>query len=447
MNNLLVMDNKEDSNNKAIESRGTKSNMTPFNVEITSKNDSISKNNKEESKLKIIFYIKIVIILIYFALIICIEQLYRKDLFEKSKEIQEKIRDDHEKESSFYKFWNFIQYFGVAKITFPIFGIIFVFFPLNSSFLTLQALLYSIYITNLFKIIYRNGRPYWESEKLDIVCNSGYGNPSGHSVTSTVYYLTLPHIVTNFEFFKKDTKGIILRVVIFCLFIILGSLVMISRVILAAHSINQVIYGFTLGLGIYFILIYILSYHTYSSDEFLKHITKKLVIIIYMVFHSVIILLLIIIYLVIKDNEEIKNNTYENIFNGIRCKIKNEYLMLKSDGFFQALSITSIVGAHLGIIILIISLKKLNYVINGNIIEFNKSSIKRWLIRLPILLISGIFLILNFCIPGDSPLSIIFIFKSAVSFFLTTLGIFFVGIFICIHYNLANEKIEILKNE
>ena len=104
MNNLLVMDNKEDSNNKAIESRGTKSNMTPFNIEITSKNDSISKNNKEESKLKIIFYIKIVIIIIYFALIICIEQLYRKNLFEKSKEIQEKIRDDHEKESSFYKF-------------------------------------------------------------------------------------------------------------------------------------------------------------------------------------------------------------------------------------------------------------------------------------------------------------------------------------------------------
>ena len=51
-------------------------------------------------------------------------------------------------------------------------------------------------------------------------------------------------------------------------------------------------------------------------------------------------------------------------------------------------------------------------------------------------------MLLYFCIPGSSPLSVIFIFKSAISFFLTTLGIFFVGIFISIHCNLANERIE-----
>ena len=145
------------------------------------------------------------------------EQLYRETLFDKSIDTQEDIREDHNKDSAFYDFWKFISVFGTASITFPVFFVIFLFFPINASFLTLQSLIYSIYITNLFKIIYRNGRPYWKSDLLDVVCNSGYGNPSGHSLTSTTYYLTLPHIVTNFSFFTRDTKGKIVKFIIFIL--------------------------------------------------------------------------------------------------------------------------------------------------------------------------------------------------------------------------------------
>ena len=160
-----------------------------------------------------------------------------------------------------------------------------------------------------------------------------------------------------------------------------------------------------------------------------------------MIFHLSILILLIIIYFVLSDEQTIKYNIEKYIFNGKRCKLKKEYLMLKHDGFFQGLAITAIIGAHLGIILLVYLLKKNNYIINGYITQFNNSSIKKWLIRLPILLISGIFIILYFCVPGDSPLAIIFIFKSSLSFFLTTLGIYFVGIFICIHYNFSNECI------
>ena len=417
-----------------------------LNVEISSKKDFYNNNNiyynNAKNKSRDCFIAKIVLAIIYFTLIICIEQIYREDLFDESIDAQEDIREDHDKNSAFYNFWKFISYFGEAKLTFPIFAIIFLFFPLSSSFLTLQSLIYAIYITNLFKIIYRNGRPYWESKILDVVCNSGYGNPSGHSVTSTSYYMTLPHIVTNFDFFKKKINGIILRVIIFILFWALGALVMISRIILAAHSINQVVYGFTLGLGIYYVLIYILSYHTYEPTFFIKHITSILIIIIYMILHFALLILLIIIYFSIHDNELLKEKANRDIFNGERCKIKKDYLMLRYDGFFQALALTAIIGAHLGIILLVCLLKKYKYVINGHITEFIRSSVKRWLIRLPILIVCGIFMLLHFCIPGSSPLSVIFIFKSAISFFLTTLGIFFIGIFISIHCNLANERIE-----
>ena len=429
-----MKNNRENFYYKPKELQTTKLQISNLNSETIS---DINNNPKGKEKL----FIKIFIAIIFFGLIIGIEQAYREDLFYKSIDVQEDIRNDYDKGSTFYGFWKFMSYFGVSNVTFPIFAIIFLFLPLNSSFLTLQVLIYSIYITNVLKIIYRNGRPYWQSTLLDIVCNSGYGNPSGHSVTATTYYLTLPHILTNFEFFKKDTRGKILRIVIFLLFMILGALVMISRIILGAHSLNQVIYGFSLGLGVYFISIYILSYHTYNHDTFISHITNCVVVFIYMIFHLILLALLIIMYFALEDNQKIKYKIEIDIFNGQRCKVKKKYLMLKHDGFFQGLALTSIIGAHLGIILLNFFLKKYNYVINRYITEFNRSSVKRWIIRLPILIFSGIFMLLNFTIPGGSPLSIIFIFKSSLSFFFTNVGIFFVGIFISIHCNLANENI------
>ena len=116
------------------------------------------------------------------------------------------------------------------------------------------------------------------------------------------------------------------------------------------------------------------------------------------------------------------------------------YEVLKNTGFCQALAITSILGAHLGIILLIYVLNKLKYKIDS-VNEFNKSSIKRWFIRLPILILSGIFLILYFVIPKGSPLPIIIFFKYALPFFLTGFCIYFLGIYICIYFHLSNENI------
>ena len=206
------------------------------------------KNTKYK---KIYLLIKGLTIIIYFSIIISTELTYREKLFNKSIEYQEDLREKHNKKSAFYNCWKFFSFFGTNTFCFGIFFVIFLFFPLNSSFLILQTLNYSNYITNLFKMIYRNPRPYWKSDILDLVCNSGYGNPSGHSLVCLSLFLVLSHVVTNFDFFKKNKKGKILRVIIFCFFIILDSLVIISRVLLSAHSINQVIYGSLLGIGIY----------------------------------------------------------------------------------------------------------------------------------------------------------------------------------------------------
>jgi len=390
-----------------------------IDIKLNNDEKEIKANNKKNYLI-----ILSLISFIYFAIVISTEIAYRKKLFEKSIEYQEDLREKYDKKSAFYDSWKFFSFFGTNVFCFAIYFVIFIFFPLNSSFLVLQTLNISNYLTNLLKMIYRNRRPYWESDILDIVCNSGYGNPSGHSLVCLSNFLVFSHIFTNFEFFKINKKGKILRVVIFGFLIILAFLVIISRVLLSAHSINQIIYGSLLGIGIYFLEIYIISYHTYSSEEFIKHIINKNVVIIYSIIYAVLIILLLI---------------YNKIFNGKRCDRKRKFQLLKNDGFTQSLAITSIVGAHLGIILLLYVLKKLKYKIDY-INEFNKSSIKRWFIRLPILIVSGIFLILYYVIPKSSPLGVIILFKFAVPFFLTAFCIHFIGIFICIYFNFANEN-------
>ena len=204
---------------------------------------------------------------------------------------------------------------------------------------------------------------------------------------------------------------------------------------------NQIIYGSLLGIGVYFLEIYILSYHTYSSEEFIQHMTKIRNVIIYMILYVSMLILLIIIYFSVEDNKRIERQINKYVYNGIKCNFKKKFELLKLDGFTKALTINSLIGGYLGIVLLIHFLKKLNFSLEYVNI-FNRSSPKRWLIRLPILILSGIFFILYIAIPKSSPISIIVIFKFALAFFLTGFGIYFPGIFICIYCNFGNENIK-----
>ena len=400
-----------------------------------------NSNDLEEKNEKKTLITLIIILIIYIIIIIGVEFAYRNPLFKRSITLQENLRDKYSENSSFYKYWKFMSYFGEAKITLSIFAIIFLFLPINSSFTLLLVIGFSSYITNLFKMLYRNKRPYWESEKLDIVCNSGYGNPSGHSLTSSSFYLTLAHLVTNFYFFYETKIGKIIKIIIFIFCCVWAFLIMCSRFMLAAHSLNQIIYGCTLGLGLYFLVIYILSYHTYDYKKFIQHVTKNIVIIIYGILSLILIVISIIVYFAMNEKKDLKNYLYENIFNGKRCSIKKKYKMLEHDGFFQSLAITSVPGSFFGILVLFILLKKNNYVLDGFIIEFNYSEWIRWFKRLPILIISAILILLYFLIPGKSNLAVIFIFKSALSFLLTPFCIYAFGVFFSIYFNCANENI------
>ena len=418
------------------QSESKKSNIDNNKQIIVTESSQISNNLNKFNKDKVIISKKIraIIIIIYFAIIIWAETFYREYLFKKSISIQEYLHKN-ENNMIILKICEIISIIGGELTTLFIFGIIFLLMPLNYSFLILQSIIYSSYLTNTLKMIYQSDRPNWHSEYLTFSCNYGYGNPSGHSLTSIALYLSLSHILITFFKFKLIYKGII-----FIFFIILALLIIISRVILAAHSINQVIYGFTLGIGLYYILIHAIGYHKYSSIQFLQHIRNKKVNYIYYFLHVILFIFTILVY--IFTNSKDTSIFEENIFNGIRCKITNSYRKYKNDGLFQSLSITSLIGAQLGVNILFKILKKQNYIISVSIIEWNKTkSIKKFFLRFFIIIFSSIGILLYYVIPKDLPLLFIFIFKSGTAFFLGMLGIHLIGIYLCIYLKIANIEI------
>ena len=94
-----------------------------------------NKEKKLEAKFKSKYsLITCIISILYFVLIISTEFTYKKKLFDKSIKFQEDLREKFDKESSFYKFWNFISFFGTNLFCFGVFFIIFIFFPLNTIF-------------------------------------------------------------------------------------------------------------------------------------------------------------------------------------------------------------------------------------------------------------------------------------------------------------------------
>lgn len=56
----------------------------------------------------------------------------------------------------------------------------------------LIVVLFIIYLSDLFKLIYSNPRPYFLTETIwSRECDTGYGDPSGHAFIGSFFYVSL----------------------------------------------------------------------------------------------------------------------------------------------------------------------------------------------------------------------------------------------------------------
>ena len=84
---------------------------------------------------------------------------------------------------------------------------------------------FSVYWNGFLKLIYYSPRPFWINDDLFQYCETGYGNPSGHAMISTIFYLGIIEILIQR---KKFNKSIRYFLKIICFFVIYN--IMLSRI-------------------------------------------------------------------------------------------------------------------------------------------------------------------------------------------------------------------------
>jgi len=229
-------------------------------------------------------------IALYFILILVIERFYYDKLFNESLEI---IPHFQETNNKYDKLWRFITFFGTKPGIGPIYIILFLLIPLNKVFTLTFLLLFTGYVDHTLKVVYRQERPIWMNDEIDVGVQHacGYGNPSGHSLSSTCLYLSLWFMIReiNKDFISNKLLCKILNILNLIIVIVTFGLIMSSRLYLGVHSLNQIIFGCSLGFGIFLLFLPVLK--IYQTEE--KFLDKQYS---YRYFHFIFILICTIFF-------------------------------------------------------------------------------------------------------------------------------------------------------
>ena len=368
--------------------------------------------------MEISFKFKLLFIMIYFILILILERIYNKKLFNISLDIIPKFQI---KSSSFDSFWKIMTFFGTKPGIGPFYIILFLFIPLNKVFTLVFLLLFTGFIDHTFKLVYLQQRPLWVNNDIDTGTRHacGYGNPSGHSLSSSCLYLSFWYFIS--QIIDSNVINNFIRLTLKYTILILNILffltIMISRLYLGVHSLNQIVFGFSLGLGIFLLFLPVLEIYQNSGTEFLSkqylYRYKQLLFIIFWI------AFFYIFYFCREDIEKVKES--EN-WEKMCFDQKWSKLLIKAS-FMGGMSIFIILGMNIG---LLFSKRKIDIEFNSKeeiIINWEKSGFSPRIIRL-------LFLIIGF-----SPVGIIFLMNtlfnlSYILYYILTPIIFFLGGFL-----------------
>jgi membrane-associated phospholipid phosphatase len=224
---------------------------------------------------------RIIIISLWLFLVFSLESIFRNPLFQYSLFLEENLQ----KSGTFIiSLMNFFSFMGTEPVYLLIILFVINFDDTYKSYTILMISLVSTLLTGTLKIIYTEARPYYLNPNIiPFNCEGGYGNPSGHSLSSSAIYLT----IWKLYFYDKNTKISSLLLFLFLIFSI-----MVSRLFMGVHSLNQIIFGFLLGFSLFFAVffVYELDYNKFQSFVIRVQIFQ------YLIVNSAISLLILVIF-------------------------------------------------------------------------------------------------------------------------------------------------------
>jgi undecaprenyl-diphosphatase len=190
--------------------------------------------------------------LMFLVAIVVSEMFYRQPLFTKSLTVEPNLQS--RASSGEINFWQFYTDFALAScLAVPI--VIAFLMPEQRTrcFYYVSCFTLIMVVMNVTKLSYADPRPFWVGQNVIAYgCDSSFGNPSGHTESSTgvALYLWLDYIATYPE------HAVWKKALLLLLAIGFGVSVAFSRLILGVHSIDQVVYGFLIGVWVSFTMQY-----------------------------------------------------------------------------------------------------------------------------------------------------------------------------------------------
>jgi membrane-associated phospholipid phosphatase len=373
-------------------------------------------------------------ILFCFALTIGLEFLYRDTLFSISLDFTKALQDWGGTPADLL--FRSISEFGSLPVFLPMYLVLFLFFPLTKSYTYITVFATVSFTTNIMKVFYAAPRPFWIDNSLLRSCSSGYGNPSGHSSESFAVYLTFWRIVTGTEFFQHRK---VLKYILLTSFIMMVGFIIFSRVYLGSHSLNQILYGSTLGILFYFLYVEVLRLHEIDSKPFFAFFRNIRYTAYITALYTTVISILVLAYLFRSSDTA----DYDTILTTI-CPNMSSVNKFNNDGLVKGLILGLHVGAHYGLILLS---RVVDDKYNGKeefIDTWNNTgwgNFKPHILRSLIIAGCSIIGLLYLIVPSNNTLLVVCLFKMFLPLAICTFNIYFFAIYLCIRVNLANPKI------
>ena len=404
------------------------------------KNDS----NKEQNNT----LIKFIILLLFVIASVVGELFYRQPLFDESIDFELKWRQNA---WGFTKTsYNIITNLGGEYGLILYLIIIYFFFPLTKSFCFMIGVIACTYLDNIMKLWYHDPRPFWEESKLHSNCDGGFGNPSGHSFISTFTYLGVYKLLSQTKIVSKNI-WVEMTLFVFCVLMIIG--IVLSRVILGMHSLDQVFYGCSLGLAVYFLLFHILYMQNMKVETFTKLFTSVQNLIIITAIFFISLLSLLLSYLLI-DFTAVTDKYKESLSTSCPQYFDDkQYRRFQNDGFFGGLTLFCLMGAYYGQYFLW-------YKMHSQYGENRDELINKWVYNregvyksginifkvIGILIVCALPMAIYFLISSTN-LAVIFIFKVSLPFFVTLFLLYGPGLYLMISLGLCNMKFFLIGAE
>lgn len=168
----------------------------------------------------------------------------RQKFYDKQQHSQEDLQDfDPQSWIDFNKF--------ISTAAFYVIGLFYFYLTVRhknreEAVATLIYMGFLISMVNVLKLCYHDPRPSVSFDRVKgFKCEPDYGCPSGHALVTTAGLILPPYVVSRDFYRLKNLKHFL----IFVLVVLLIFFVILSRVVLGMHSINQIILGVCYGLA------------------------------------------------------------------------------------------------------------------------------------------------------------------------------------------------------